>query len=414
MPNKHSHLDRSLQGRTPIRVLYLQPCASFGGAERQASIVIPLLREWGVEVVPLVGPAQTIVRWLEEQGVDEIVHSQVFPGGWPRSGPLGRALLPARYLASVRAVAAEVDQLIQERAIDLVYAAMPFSWIAATQPARRHGKPVVWRAGGTMIHPLERPLLRAWAALHPPDLLLCCSQAVHDTFAPLVAAPAEVVENGVELQRFRPGRGDPARFRPPEARLVVGYAARMAPEKRPEDFVELAARVAPRHPGVVFLVAGEGSRRSYCEALARSRGVEQVVHFLGYVEDVRSFYAACDVLTLPSRSEGLPNMVLESMSMQKALVVTDRVARTGVLRHEQEGLVYVAGDVAAFTEQVERLIESETLRLALARRAHERVRREFDVIRSARRIARMLHALHAWSGRGAAVAGSGRLVTAPT
>ena len=43
--------------------------------------------------------------------------------------------------------------------------------------------------------------------------------------------------------------------------------------------------------------------------------------------------------TLPSRSEGLPNMVLESMAMQRALVVTDRVARTGVLTHERQGLV---------------------------------------------------------------------------
>ena len=148
-----------------------------------------------------------------------------------------------------------------------------------------------------------------------------------------------------------------------------------------------------------FLVAGEGSRRPLYEAAARERGVERSVRFLGYVEDMRSFYAACDVMTLPSRSEGLPNMVLESMSMERPLVVSDRVARTGVLRDEREGLVYPVGDVAAFTEQVERLLQSETLRASLARRAHERVRREYDASRSARKIARMLHALVAWSGR---------------
>ena len=52
-------------------------------------------------------------------------------------------------------------------------------------------------------------------------------------------------------------------------------------------------------------MAGEGSRRAHCEALIRARGLQARVHLLGYVEDVRSFYAACDIVTLPSRSEGL-------------------------------------------------------------------------------------------------------------
>lgn len=363
-----------------------------------------MLTSWNVEVVPLVGPSTTVVRWLEDQGVQEIIHSRSFPGGWARPHGLGRLSLPLRYYRCIREVGAEVERLLWTRGIDLVFAAMPFSWIAATEPARRLGVPVVWRAGGTLIGPFERPILRAWAALNPPDLLMCCSEAVRDTFGPLIPAPAEVVRNGVELHRFQPGRGDAALFRPPEARLVVGFAARLAPEKRPEDFIEMAARLAPRWPGVDFLVAGEGSRRAQYEALARARGVQRSVRFLGYVEDMRSFYAACDVLTLPSRSEGLPNMVLESMAMRKALVVSDRVARTGVIRHAQDGLVYEVGDVDAFTQAVESLLWSEEQRSTLAHTAHERVRREFDAQRSARKIARMLYALVRWSPRRAPAA----------
>jgi glycosyltransferase involved in cell wall biosynthesis len=401
--------------REPIRVLYLQPCASFGGAERQASIVIPMLGACGVDVVPLVGPGQTVVRWLQDQGVAEIMHSRRFPGAWPRPGKLGRLLLPGRYLQCVRGVAADVDRLIRERAIDLVYAAMPFSWVAATEPARVHGVPVVWRAGGTKISAIERAILRTWSRVRAPDLLLCCSETVRATFGPLIPAPAEVVRNGVELSRFRPGRGTPEMYRPPGAQLVVGMAARLAPEKQPEDFVAMAALLMRHHPRAAFLVAGEGSRRPQYEALARQHGLERQMKFLGYVEDMRSFYAACDVLTLPSRSEGLPNMVLEAMAMEKPVVVTDHVARTGVLRHEREGLVYPVGDVDAFAACVDRLLHSETLRLSLGRRAHEHARREHDAFRSARKIANMLHALVAWSGHRSAAAGAHRrLITAPT
>jgi glycosyltransferase involved in cell wall biosynthesis len=392
---KHSFPDRTLTPALPLRVLYLQPCACFGGAERQASIVIPQLLRSGIQVIPLVGPAATIVRWLEDQGVDDVVRSDCFPGTWDSPRPGDQLAALGRYLRCLRGLHAEVDRLIAERGIDLVFAAMPFSWLAATPAARRHGVPVVWRAGGTAIQAPQKLLLRAFSALHPPDLLLCCSEQVRRTFEPLVPAPARVVDNGVELDRFRIEHARPERYRPPEARLVVGYAARIAPEKCPEDFIEMAARLAPRHPGVVFLMAGEGIRRARCEELIRARGVGHVVRVLGYLEDVRSFYAACDVVTLPSRSEGLPNMVLESMSMARPLVVSDRVARSGVVRHEQDALVFPVGRVDEYCQQMERLLTSEPLRASLGQQGLRRVHRHYDADDSARRIAAMLRGLAA-------------------
>lgn len=401
MPMQGKYTQGSTRHRAPIRVLYLQPCASFGGAERQASIVIPRMKEWDIEVIPMAGPSRTIVRWLEDHGVDDTVLCTDFPGNWKKPKGLARMALPYRYVKCRERVASEVERLILELGIDLVYAAMPFSWLAATPPARKHGVPIVWRAGGTLIRPFEKVLLKAWSRLHPPDLLLCCSEAVRDVFGPLTPAPAEVVRNGVELDRFRPGRGDPQLFRPPGARLVVGFAARLAPEKRPEDFVEMAARLAPKFPDATFLVAGEGSRRPIYQALAQERGLTlgRQIQFLGYVEDMTSFYAACDILTLPSRSEGCPNMVLEGMAMQKGLVVTNLVAKTGVIAHERDGLIFQVGDVEDFTAQVGRLMGSEPLRASLARRALEIARREHDVRASARRISRVLHAVVSQSGR---------------
>ncbi len=371
-------------------MLYLQPCTTFGGAERQASILSPRLERWGLEVLPLVGPGTTVVDLLKEQGVSEIILSKSFPGGWDPPRGWERALQPWRYYRSIKAVQAEVEALIAERRIDLVMAAMPFSWIAASRAARRRRVPIVWRAGGTRIREVEKPLLHLWASLYPPDLLLCCSESVRDTFAPLIPAPAEVVDNGVELDRFDPADATPDRYRPPGARLVVGYAARLAPEKRPQDFIDMAARLQQRYPDVHFLMAGDGAEREQCERRARAAGLGDTFQILGYVSDMRSFYAGCDVLTLPSRTEGLPNMVLESMAMEKALVISDRAARTGVVRHQREGLVHPVEDVEALTICVERLLRSEHLRASLASCARARVHRDFDARQSARRIAGLM------------------------
>jgi glycosyltransferase involved in cell wall biosynthesis len=377
----------------PLRVLYLQPCAAFGGAERQASIVIPDLQREGIDVLPLVGPSETMVRWLEERGISEVIRSDCFPGLWSSPHPLDQLKRLPGYLSCIRALARQVDHLLATRHIDLVLAAMPISWVAATKPARRRGVPVVWRAGGTLVHPLHRPILRFFATLQPPNLLFCCSEAVRQTVAPLVPAPACVIDNGVDLQRFRPELADPMRHRPPGAALVVGCAARVAPEKRPEDFVEMAARLSPRHPEVVFVMAGDGSRRAHCEALIRARGLQGRVRMLGYIEDMRSFFAACDILTLPSRSEGLSNTMLEAMSMGTPLAISDEVADTGGMKDEQEALVFPVGAIDRYAQSVERLITSPALRTALAQRARQRVQRDFDARHSSMQIAQMLRGL---------------------
>src|SRR5262245_9004895 len=291
--------DRSARrSASALRILYVQPCANFGGAERQASIVIPQLAKAGIEVIPLVGPNRTICDWLADQGVSNWILSGDFPGSWPPHRGLARVVLPARYLGCQRRVASQVARIARERAVDLVFAAMPFGWMAATGAARSVGLPGVWRAGGTWIQRYERPLLKAWAHLQRPDLLVCCGDGVRRTFEPLVPAPAVVVQNGVELGKFVASQGDPLAFRPPGAGFVVGFAARLTPQKRPEDLIEMAALVARRRSDVVFLIAGEGSRRPGYEALARARGVADRVRFLGFVSDMASFYASCDLVVL--------------------------------------------------------------------------------------------------------------------
>src|SRR6185436_854740 len=180
------------------RLLYLQPSSSFGGAERQASIAVPLLAKMGFDVTVMVGPSTSGIDWLREYGADDLIHTPSFPGGWRKPRGLGRLALPGRYLRCVRRVAGEVQRVARARKADIIYAAMAFSWVAATPVARQLGIPIVWRAGGTEGGPLERLALRAWAALNPPDLLICCGEGVRRMFAPLIPAPAVVVPNGVD------------------------------------------------------------------------------------------------------------------------------------------------------------------------------------------------------------------------
>jgi glycogen(starch) synthase len=146
---------------------------------------------------------------------------------------------------------------------------------------------------------------------------------------------------------------------------------RLAPSKRPQDFVELAARLRERHPKTKFLLAGDGSYRSALESLARRLGADNL-RFLGFVSDMQSFYRACDVLVLPSSSEGSPNFVLEAMATQKALALA-AIAPLLELVGSDNALWFALGNMDQLTASVSRLLSSSTLRRTLGERALQHV-----------------------------------------
>lgn len=353
-----------------MRMLYLQPAAHFGGAERQAATIVPLLRDHGIEAIPYVGPGREIVDWLEERGVDEYVFTRSFPGGWPKPTGVARALLPWWYARCLRDCRQELEHVVRERAIEVIFAAMPFSWIVATEVARRLDLPIVWRAGGTECSPALRRLLAMWAQRQRPDVLVCNGDAVKRFYGPLIGAPTVTIRNGVDADQFFPGAGTRQLLRPAGVRLVFGFAGRLVAQKRPQDFIAAARRFADR-ADVAFLIAGEGSLRADCEALARGAGAANV-HVLGYVGDMRDFYAACDVLVLPSRSEGCPNVVLEAMAMKTAVIAADAAATRELVTSGVDGLLYEIGDVDALAGAMHRLLTEPESRRVLVERAYRR------------------------------------------
>jgi glycosyltransferase involved in cell wall biosynthesis len=229
----------------------------------------------------------------------------------------------------------------------------------------------------------------SWAApFLLPELLLCNAQSVLDVFGPLVPAPALVIPNGVDQHAFHPGAGQPLKYRPSDAELVVGTAMRLAPSKRPQDFVQLAARLRSTYPKARFLLAGEGSARPELEALALRLGADNL-RFLGFVSDVQSFYRACDVLVLPSSSEGSPNFVLEGMAMQKPLALA-AIPPLLELVTKENALWFELGNVDQLVERVSLLLASSDVRDLLGKRAQLRASR-YTLQACAERLAQTLH-----------------------
>lgn len=109
-----------------------------------------------------------------------------------------------------------------------------------------------------------------------------------------------------------------------DARLVL-TVGRLVGWKGHRTVIEILPEIHRRAPNVHLLIAGDGPLRAPLEELARSLGLESVIHFLGTVTEPSTkavLYAASDIFVLNTFYEGMSNTLLEAMAAGKAIVTT--------------------------------------------------------------------------------------------
>jgi glycosyltransferase involved in cell wall biosynthesis len=167
---------------------------------------------------------------------------------------------------------------------------------------------------------------------------------------------------------------------------LVGTVAVFRTQKRLDQWLVAARLLAERHPGVRFLLVGDGPLRGELEAIARRAGLAERVVFAGLQQDVRPYYAALDVFLLSSEFEGLPLALLEAMAGGLPVVATAVGGVPEAIESGTHGLLVPFGAPALLSQAVSRLLGDPELRARLGENARERVRRDFSVERMAREL----------------------------
>ncbi|MCZ6597225.1 MAG: glycosyltransferase family 4 protein [Planctomycetota bacterium] len=131
--------------------------------------------------------------------------------------------------------------------------------------------------------------------------------------------------------------------------------------------------ILPGSGGIRLVVAGEGPERAALEEQASRAGLDGRVAFLGRREDKGDLLAACDVLVLPSRREGLGVAALEAMAAARAVVATRVGGLAEVVADGRTGLLVEPGDPDALAHALERVVGDPELRASLSAAGPERV-----------------------------------------
>ncbi|HXV75380.1 MAG TPA: glycosyltransferase family 4 protein [Candidatus Polarisedimenticolaceae bacterium] len=286
-----------------------------------------------------------------------------------------------------------LEQRLRELDPDVVHVnCLPH--LSGAAAARAAGIPVVWHLR-EILPPGAR---RRWFARrleHDASRVVAVSQAVADWVrAERVALPLDVVHNGVEPPRSPPPAADARRrFGLGAADVVVGLFGQLLPHKAALDFVRAATAVAGRTPGASFLIAGDGSRAYLARidrAIAAGGHRGRIVRLAGRA-DPTELFAAADIVALTTRTpDPFPRSVLEAMAWGRPVVAYRSGGVPEMVEHDRTGLLVAPGDVAGLAAALSALIDDEARRTAMGRRAIERVRERFTLVRHVERIERLL------------------------
>lgn len=155
---------------------------------------------------------------------------------------------------------------------------------------------------------------------------------VADVMAPTLHIPRdrlEVIPRGRDPVRL--GRRDPERRARVRAGLGVARdtallvaVARHEHQKGLDALVEALPGVLGQVPKARLMVAGrDGNQTPLLHASVRRLGLEPAVTFLGPRDDVADLLCAADTVVIPSRWEGLSNVLIEAMALEAPVVASD-------------------------------------------------------------------------------------------
>ncbi|MQY03682.1 glycosyltransferase [Actinomadura macrotermitis] len=246
--------------------------------------------------------------------------------------------------------AAALGRIVQRVAPDVVHlhsakAGLAGRLLPPRTPARIVFQPHGWSwLAASPAHAAASVRWERWAARRT-DLLVCVGEGERELGVRHgVRGPLTVIRNGVDLTRFRyvpvtaRRRAREELALPPDGPLAV-CVGRVTRQKGQDVLLAAWPLVRRRCPDARLALVGDGDRLGPLRDRRPGPDGGDGVLFVPAVADTRPWLAAADVVTMPSRWEGLPLAALEAMATGRPLVASDIPGLAEVVGPATGGLV---------------------------------------------------------------------------
>jgi glycosyltransferase involved in cell wall biosynthesis len=333
-----------------------------GGAERALVRIATGLSElgWSPKVFCLSGPGE-LVRPLEEAGIP--VDSLGAQSRWSWG------------------VVRRLTQGLTEWRPAVVQTFLFHANLAGRLAARRAGCPVV--ISGLRVAERDAPWrmrldrwTQRWVTMN-----VAVSRGVSDFVVReqrFAAEKVRVIPNGVDAERFAAASpADLSVFGVPSDARVITFIGRMHSQKGPDLLLEATLPLLQADPRLHLLLVGDGPLRSGLEGSVREHPTRAQVHFVGTISDTAGILPASTALVVPSRWEGMPNVVLEGMAAGCPVVATPVEGVNELIASGSTGILCERVDVPSIRRGIGEVLADASRAAAMADTAQHLVKKQF-------------------------------------
>lgn len=188
-----------------------------------------------------------------------------------------------------------------------------------------------------------------------------------------------VIYNGVEIHENIKRIDLHERYNLPKGYKTIFSSGRLDYQKGFDLLIEIAVKAKEEDLPWQIIVAGEGKLKNDLRSLAAKKGVSDVIHFIGFTNEIPNHLDASDVFVLPSRYEGMPNSLLEAMAVGKSSVATNVNGAPELVEDGKSGFLVESENTEQLFAKLKLLLEDSQLREAIEKEAKNQVERNFTI-----------------------------------
>jgi len=358
------------------KILFVSHSSEWGGAEKCLYLLLAALPRDQFESIVLLPDGGALATAIEALGIET------------RRGPFLPWVRP--WIDHWRGPGfeegvAEISRLIKTEKVDVVFSNTSVV-VGGALAARLCGVPHVWHVLEMLSSdPHLKPTVgfREFYSLMQilSDKVIAGSHSVKAEIEQFVKSPAtEIIHTVVEDTNEQAiERRKEAVFGVPEETFVISFVGDMSARKGIEDLIRCAPTVLARNQNARFMIAGRDAERGAAVRRQISQnGLEDAIRLLGFRDDVKSIMAASDVFVLPTRSDPLPLVVQEAMSVGTPVIATLSGGCSDMVVDGETGLLVPIRDPDALAVAIIRLMESPAERNEMGELGRQRLSTVFS------------------------------------
>jgi glycosyltransferase involved in cell wall biosynthesis len=146
---------------------------------------------------------------------------------------------------------------------------------------------------------------------------------------------------------------------------------RLSPRKGVQTLLRAIPHVLQSFPHTKLSIVGEGDYRKYLQNLAQKLRITRHAAFKGFLSKKQLIQEIiqADIIVIPSYFEGLPLTLLESMALQKPVIISAVTGISEIARDGQTAILFTPGDSTHLANKIKLLLNDSVLRDNIARNA---------------------------------------------